>query len=196
MSTTASPPRRYTPDDLLAMPDGDRYELVDGRLVETPMSFDSSECALAIGSLIRAACLADGSGRVAGPDCGYQCFPLHPGRVRRPDVSSIRADRLPAPDRRAAGFILVRPDLAVEVVSPTDRAYDLREKLDDYRDAGIPLVWVVYPPSRRIHILRADGSTAEVGPDDELTGEAVLPGFRCRVADLFAGLPGAAVAGG
>jgi Uma2 family endonuclease len=189
MSTIAAPTRELTPDDLLEMPDGDRYELVDGRLVESVMSFDSGEVALAIGSLVRAHCLANRSGRVAGADCGYQCFPSHPGRVRRPDVSFIRAERLPPPEQRAEGFISVRPDLAVEVVSPSDRVYDLEEKLDDYRDAGIPLVWLVYPRSRRVRILRLEGPPTELGPDGELTGEDILPGFRCPVADLFSPPP-------
>jgi Uma2 family endonuclease len=189
MSTVTAPIRELTPDDLLEMSDADRYELVDGRLVDAAMSFDSSEVALAIGSLIRAHCLANRSGRAAGADCGYQCFPSHPGRVRRPDVSFIRAERLPSPEQRAEGFVLVRPDLAVEVISPNDRVYDLEEKLDDYRDAGIPLVWLVYPPSRRVRVLRPGGPPIEFGPDDELTGEDILPGFRCRVADFFTGLP-------
>lgn len=189
MSTVTALPRVYTPDDLLRMPDGDRYELVDGRLVELSVSFDSSEIALAIGSLIRAHCRAHGSGRPAGPDCGYQCFPSHPGRVRKPDVSFIRADRLPPPEQLAEGFVLVRPDLAVEVVSPGDRVYDLREKLDDYRDAEIPLIWIVHPPSRSVEVIRLDGTRSELGPDDELTGEDILPDFRCRVADFFDGLP-------
>ena len=83
----------------------------------------------------------------------------------------------------------IRPDVAVEVISPNDRVYDLEEKLEDYRAAGIPLIWLLYPPTRRVRVLRPEGPPTELGPDDELTGEEVLPGFRCRVADLFAGPP-------
>ena len=69
---------------------------------------------------------------------------------------------------------------------------DLREKLDDYRDAEIPLIWIVHPPSRRVEVIRLDGTKSELGSDEELTGEDILPGFLCRVADFFAGLPATA----
>ena len=72
-------------------------------------------------------------------DNGYQCFPHAPGLVRKPDVSFVRYGRLPGgelPD----GWIKIRPDLAVEVVSPNDTVEKLNEKLEDYEIAGIPLV--------------------------------------------------------
>ena len=109
--------------------------------------------------------------------------------MRRPDVSCIRVDRLPPYEQIDAGFLSIRPDLAVEVISPNDLVYDLEEKLGDYRTASIPLIWLLYPPTRRARVLRPEGPPTELGPDDELTGEDVLPGFRCRVADLFAGPP-------
>jgi Uma2 family endonuclease len=108
--------------------------------------------------------------------------------MRRPDVSLILAARM-TPELFEEGFTSIRPDLAIEVISPKDRVYDLEEKLDDYRDVGVPLIWLIYPRSRRVRVLRPEGPPTELGPDDELTGEEILPGFRCRVADLFAGLP-------
>jgi Uma2 family endonuclease len=108
--------------------------------------------------------------------------------MRRPDVSCIRSDRFTGEDLED-GFVSIVPDLVVEVISPGDRVYDLEEKLADYRSAGIPLVWVVYPPGRKVQVIYRGITRAQLGPGDELTGEDVLPGFRCRVADLFAGLP-------
>ena len=66
---------------------------------------------------------------------GYQCFPHAPELVRRPDVSFIRAGRLPG-DELPKGHVRIAPDLAVEVVSPRDLAPKLDEKLEDYQKAG------------------------------------------------------------
>jgi Uma2 family endonuclease len=187
MSTISAPERLYTPDDLLAMPDGDRYELVDGRLVESTMSFVSNFVSSNVTGLLKLHCDSPRLAYVV-QEQGYTCFPARQSRLRKPDVSCVLAGRM-TPGLFEEGFLPIRPDLAVEVVSPNDLAYDLEEKLQDYRDAAIPLVWVVYPPTRRVRILRLDGSTSELGLDDELTGEDILPGFHCRVTDLFAGLP-------
>ena len=187
MSTITAPERLYTPDDLLTMPDGDRYELVDGRLVESTMSFVSNFVASNLTGLLKLHCDSPRLAYVV-QEQGYTCFPARQSRLRKPDVSCILADRM-TPGLFDEGFLPIRPDLAVEVVSPNDLAYDLEEKLQDYRDAGLPLVWVISPPTRRVRVLRHDGSTSDLGPDDELSGEDILPGFHCRVADLFAGLP-------
>ena len=68
-------------------------------------------------------------------DNGYQCFPHAPGLVRRPDVSFVRYGRLPG-GVLPKGWIKIRPDLAVEVVSPNDTVEKLNEKLEDYREGG------------------------------------------------------------
>jgi Uma2 family endonuclease len=182
--TTIAEPKTYTPEDLLRMPDGDRYELVDGQLVELNVSALSSLVAFELGSRIREHCRAHTPAWIFGADCGYQCFPGHPRKVRKPDVSLVLRDRLRG-EQLDEGFLTVPPDLAVEVVSPNDLAYEVAEKVEEYLAAGVRLVWVVYPPTRTIHIHRADRSTAVVRADDELTGEDLLPGFRCRLDDLF-----------
>jgi Uma2 family endonuclease len=188
MSTiAASPPRLYTPDDLLTMPDGDRYELVDGRLVEVNMSAKSSLVAGNVTQLLMNHCKPIGLAFVF-PEQGYTWFPGKPNRMRKPDVSCIRSDRM-TPEQLDEGYLSIPPDLAVEVVSPNDLYDDLEEKLDDYRDAQVPLIWIVTPRNRRVRILRLGQPPVDLGPDDELTGEDILPGFRCHVADLFAGLP-------
>src|SRR5690242_9814853 len=108
-----------TPDDLLKLPDAVRYELVDGKLVQRNMGMESSEIAarlvLLIGMFLRDRAL----GRLFGADASYQCFPDAPEKVRKPDVSFIRFDRLPG-GRAPKGHSKIPPDLAVEVVSPGD----------------------------------------------------------------------------
>jgi Uma2 family endonuclease len=187
MSTLAAPTRELTPDDVLDMTDGVRYELVDGRLVESNTTMTSSRVAGRIAQLLSNHCESPLVAHVL-PERGFVCFPNKPNKMRRPDVSVVLADRT-TPAMFEEGFTSIRPDIAVEVVSSNDLVYELRDKLADYRAAAIPLVWVVYPPSHSVEVLRSDSSGADLGPDDELTGEDILPGFRCRVADLFAGLP-------
>jgi Uma2 family endonuclease len=186
MSTVTAPVRELTPADVLAMSGDVLYELVDGRLVAVNVSAESSFISGKIIQLLSNQC---GSPPIAHafPQHGYTCFPAKRDRMRRPDVSLILAARM-TPDLFEEGFTSIRPDLAIEVISPKDRVYDLEEKLDDYRDAGIPLIWLIYPPARRVRVLRLEGPPSELGPGDELTGENILPGFRCRVADLFVGL--------
>ena len=190
MSTIAEP-KTYTPDDLLRMPDGDRYELVDGYLVELNVSALSSLVALNLLRRIGNYCEANTPAWIFGADCGYRCFPGRSEKVRKPDGSLVLRDRLSA-EQLEEGFLTLPPDLAIEVVSPNDLAYEVEEKVQEYREAGVRLVWVVYPPTRTIHVHRVDRSAGVFYPNDELNGEDILPGFLCRVSDIFSGLPPAA----
>ena len=174
-----------TLDDVNRLADLIRYELVDGRLVRLEMGLRSRYVATKLVRLLDYHCDPDGLAHLFS-DTGIKCFPGQPNKMRRPDVLCIRAERLrfeEIPD----GFLAIRPDLVVEVISPNDLVIELEAKLDDYRLAGIPLVWLVFPASRRVRVIRLDGPPTDLGSDDELTGEKILPGFRCRVAELFEG---------
>jgi Uma2 family endonuclease len=184
MSTLIEPKAHYTPEDLLALPDGDSYELVDGQLVERKMGLESSGVAGELLSHLGPHCRQHGLGRALPADSGYQCFPHAPGLVRRPDVSFIRKDRLPG-GRLPKGWAKFPPDLAVEVVSPNDFAEEVEEKLGDYSRAGVPLIWVIYPSARTARVHRKDGSAAYLSEDDELSGEDVIPGFRCPLREIL-----------
>ncbi len=121
---------RYTPEDLLAMPDGKSYELVKGELVERNMGAESSWIGGALHALLFLYCQAHRLGIVWPADNGYDCFPHAPGRVRKPDVSFIRSGRLPG-DRLPKGWAKIPPDLVVEVVSPNEPAEQLEDQFDD-----------------------------------------------------------------
>src|SRR3954451_21438707 len=112
MSTIAEL-KTHTPDDLLAMPDRKRYELVDGKLVELNVSALSSLVAANLLHMIADHCKANTPAWIFGADCGYQCFPGHPRKVRKPDVSLVRRERLPA-EQITEGSLTLPPDLAVE----------------------------------------------------------------------------------
>lgn len=183
MSTTGAT-RRYTPEDLLEMPDGDRYELVDGELVERNMSGTSSEVGLKIAGRLMYHVEREELGHAFGADCDYRCFAADGNRIRKPDASFIQSGRVSRAELDA-GFVTVAPDLAVEVVSPNDLAYKLQVKVDQYLQAGVKLVWVVEPVTKSITVYRPDSDASYLHEDDELSGEDILPGFRCAIRELF-----------
>lgn len=174
----------YTPDDLLEMPDGKVYELVDGILLEKNAGGLSSWVGGHLAYLITTFVEAHALGWVWPADNGYQCFPDAPDKVRRPDVSFIAKGRLTG-ERVPTGHLRIAPDLVVEVISPNDLAYEVDQKVLEYLDAGVRLVWVINPEARTVRIHRADGTTDWFKEPGELLGDDVLPGFRCLVADLF-----------
>ena len=77
------------------------------------------------------------------------------------------------------------PDLAVEVISPSDRLADVHVKITEYFGAGARLVWVVEPETRTVHAYRSPRDVQVFGIEDELSGDEILPGFRCAVRRLF-----------
>lgn len=172
------------------MPDGDFYELVDGRLVERKMSIWSSYVAGVVSRLLDQFCRENRLGWVLPEGTSFQCFPAHPGKVRRPDTAFIRLQRLSLAQATTEGHCSVAPDLAVEVISPNDTAYEIDEKVREFLDAGVPLVWVVNPEQRTVEIHRAGGMGAILREKDEISGEDVIPGFRSRVGDFMLPPPG------
>ena len=175
-------PPRLTPDDLLAMPDGDNYELIDGIPKEKPMGAQSDEVAAAIISALHTFVRKQRLGHTYGSQTGFRCFPNN--RVRKPDCAFVASGRLPN-DRSPGGDITIAPDLAVEVVSPNDTYEEVVTKLMDYKSAQVKLIWVISPETKTVLIRRLDGTCAELGEAGTLSGEDVLPGFTCPVAELF-----------
>ena len=104
-----------------------------------------------------------------------------------PDVAFVRADRLP-PLEELDGFVPFPPDLAVEVVSPTDRFVEVAEKVAADLDGGVQLVWVIEPRRQTVTVHAADRSVRVLGTQDTLDGGDILPDFRVEVAEKFASL--------
>jgi Uma2 family endonuclease len=179
--------RLLTAEEYMALPDPGhtRYELVKGELVD--VSFATAAHSWITGTiyqLIFAFVRQHGLGYVFSDGTGY-ITTRNPDSVRGPDVSFVAHGRLPGggiPD----GPWPFAPDLAVEVLSPGDRAGKVREKVEEYLAGGSRLVWVLRPRRRSVTVHAADGTTREFGADDELEGGEVLPGFRVHVAELFA----------
>ena len=184
LATTAT---HYTPEDLLALPDYGRFELIDGQLVERKMGAKSSYAATKL--LIRFGSFVESNnlGHVFQADCGYQIFAEEPGRVRFADGSCIRRGKLPE-DLVPQGHCHVAPDLVIEAVSPNDTAYEVEDKIAQWLGAGVRLVWVLYPETQRVQVHRDDGTVTKLRSAEQLSGEDVLPGFQCQVAEVFQGL--------
>jgi len=184
MSTVVATKTQYTPEDLLAMPDGKSYELVGGELLERKMGMETSLVGGRLLSRLGRFCDEHAIGWAFNAENGYQCFPHEPGLVRRPDVSFVRYGRFPG-DVVPQGWAKIPPDLVVEVVSPNETVYELEDKLADYQKVGVPLIWVINPKSRTVRIHRGDGTVSYLREDQELSGEDIIPGFHCPVREIF-----------
>ncbi|MCS7161350.1 MAG: Uma2 family endonuclease [Gemmatales bacterium] len=175
---------KLTPADLLHLPKDRRYELVDGELVEKPMSAIASAVGLRLAIHLGTYVEANNLGIVFNADASYNCFPNKANRVRKPDISFIRKERI-TPELWQFGHMRMAPDLVVEVLSPNDTSVGTEERVEDYLQAGVPLVWVVQPATRRVYVYRQGGRGEILGEGEELRGEPVLPGFRVAVREIF-----------
>lgn len=181
MSTidTLPPPSEATRDEEAA---GVEFDGVNW--TEKPMSVLSSAVAATILCLLKNEVVATRAGVVMGEAGGFRCYPDKPRKFTKPDVSFVRAERLPA-GWESSAMMTVPADLAVEVVSPDDVYYDVEKKVREYLDAGFGTVWVVDPSQRRVRTFGGGRRPATFEADDELTGEPFLPSFRCKVAAFF-----------
>jgi Uma2 family endonuclease len=103
--------------------------------------------------------------------------------VRSPDAAFVRRERLP---ELSDHFVPVAPDLAVEVLSPSDRMADALGKVAMYLQAGVQLVWLVDPAARVVTVFRPDGPPKILGQSDALDGGDLLPGLTIPLAEIFA----------
>ncbi len=181
---------RRTAEEFLQRPDLTAFELVDGQLVERAMAQDSSEVEMNLAYLLKLVVTPNQLGWVYPSSSCYRCFEGVTGdrdRLRKPDVSFIAQGRLTVEDKRSS-VLKTAPDLAVEVVSLNENVMELDEKISEYLGAGVKLVWVINPRAETVSIYRQDGSAARLNANGELSGEDVIPGFKCKVAELFASL--------
>jgi Uma2 family endonuclease len=115
-------------------------------------------------------------------------FKIHATRdlKRRPDIALVSRDRWPAgrlpPDREFWDLV---PDLAIEVISPTNAATEVMEKIDEYFQAGVRLVWVIYPVQRKVHVYDSPHTSRVLSVENVLDGGVVVPGFEISVREMF-----------
>lgn len=183
MSTTQT---LMTADDLFRQPPGQgRRELVKGELrMMAPAGFEHGDISLNIALRLRVFVEAHQLGKVVAGETGF-IIATNPDTVRSPDaafVSSATLKTTGIPKQYFPGA----PDLAVEVISPGDTLYDVDEKVADWLTAGTGIVWVINPKQKSVAVHRRGRDVKVLGVEGELSGEEVVPGFTCRVADLFA----------
>jgi Uma2 family endonuclease len=173
-----------TADQLFQASDLGRCELLRGELVMmSPAGSKHGLIALRLGGLLLDFVESRGLGVVLGAETGFR-IASDPDTVRAPDVAFIRKERISGglPD----GYFPGPPDLAVEVLSPNDRASEVLAKVQDWLGAGSAAVWVVDPKTETVMVYSADGRATVLSSADVLTGGEVLPGFSVPVAEIIA----------
>jgi Uma2 family endonuclease len=182
MTTT----RLYTAEDLEALGSDAPYVLIDGRLVYEEMGSGgrSSELGGLIVSYLNAFARPHRLGKVYGAD-GTFILRRNPDTAVMPDAAFLLEAHVPPPEQ-AMRFLPVAPDIAVEVLSPTDRAGATARKVALYLASGVPLVWQVNPAARTITVYAPDREPRTLTENDTLDGGEVLPGFALPLAELFA----------
>lgn len=180
------PEMPMTEDELLRLPkDGPgnpsaaKYELVNGRLTEVPTNFEHDELGVNLIGLLLP--WTRGRGFMSSGQSGFR---MANGNVRAPDVSFTRTERIPG-GRPGSGFGSVAPDLCVEIISPSERPADIVDKRRDYFDSGASLVWHVFPETQTVTVWTSPTEAQALSGEDVLDAGSLLPGFTCRVSEIF-----------
>lgn len=174
-----------TAEELFDLPNDDyKYELVEGELIRmAPTGGEHGVLTVRVAYVLHAYVQDNDLGIVCGAETGF-ILQRTPDIVRAPDAAFIAKARIPETGIPKTYWPFA-PDLAVEVTSPSDRFSAVQTKVAEYLSAGTRLVWVVEPATRTVYVYRSPHDVQALGEDDELSGEDVLPGFRCAARRLF-----------
>jgi Uma2 family endonuclease len=190
MATTTTP--KMTAEEFLAWAnrpenEGKAFELDRGEVIEVPPPFrrHGYYCWLAI-KILSEYVLRRGAGHLLTNDAGI-IVERHPDTLRGADVMLFL--RPPRPEDFGAGYVEDVPDLIVEVLSPSDTPKRVNHRVAQYLGRGVPFVWLIDPQQFTVTVCRPSEFPKVLDETDELTGNGVLPDFRCAVRDLFE-LPG------
>ena len=174
----------WTDEEFMALSkDGHRYELVDGEVLDMGNSgmehgYVASILIIVLGGFVQANKL--------GAICDSStAFTLKNGNKRSPDVSFVSKERLKGLKRPPRGFFQGSPDLAVEILSPSNTVEEIHEKIVEYFENDTRLVWVIHPDEKYVLVYHASEPDRFLRPQDQLEGEEVVPGFSMAVAELF-----------
>ncbi len=158
-----------------------RFELVDGKMEAKEMGSSKhggigTRLIIEMGMHVKLNRL----GAVYGPDTTFQIG----GNERMPDVSFLSAARIPEEGETNKKWPIA-PDLTAEVISPNETWENVNSKVRDYFAAGVKTVWLLSPELREIHVRDSVKTGKILWEDEDLTDDALLPGFRCRISELF-----------
>ncbi len=171
----------WSDEELLRIDHEGKVELVNGEiLLMAPAGLEQCGIDVNISAILHTYVKQHKLGRVYDAQAGFRPH----DNMRAPDVSFVRTERLPG-GRSPKGFGHFPPDLAVEVFAPDETARDYREKVEEYFRWGVSLVWLVDPESRTVTVCRSLVDRVVLTAEEELAGGDVVPGFACRVGELF-----------
>jgi Uma2 family endonuclease len=166
---------------------GKPYELVRGEVKERmPAELIHGLIAMRLGRRIDTVASERRRGITVAAETGFRLRTAWGESVRAPDVAFIRTERLPSPLPQT--FADLAPDLVVEIASPNDAYTELRDKVDEWLQAGVQVVWVVDPQRRTVEVFQANAPIRVLREGDTLTGDPVLPDFQLPLSELFAEL--------
>ncbi|MCS7065099.1 MAG: Uma2 family endonuclease [Fimbriimonadales bacterium] len=181
--TRPVPPRRkrkISEEEFKRLPsEGRKIELVGGEVQEVPTGARHGELALKLSALLYQR--RPPHGRLYDSGVGFR---MANGNIRSPDVSYMLKSRLPG-GQSPPDFAEGAPDLAIEIVSPSERLGDLLSKVADYFESGAQQVWLLFPERQQVVVYRSLFDTVVLNSEDELTGGDLLPDFRILVRELF-----------
>ena len=177
--------KTMTADELIRMADdGWRYELVEGELRKiSPPGSQHGAIALDLGWRLAQFVNQNKLGQVFAAETGF-LISRDPDTVRAPDVAFVSKSQIQRCGLPVS-YYPEAPALVVEVVSPDDTAEEVDSKMRCWLNAGTQLAWVVYPGGRTITVYRSLDDIRVLTEADTLSGENVVPGFECPVADIF-----------
>lgn len=170
----------------MALPDGDRYELVNGELIivgNSGMEHDNLGAFLCMLLEIYAR-----RNKLGSTFDSSTVFTMKTGNKRSPDVSFVAKDRLKGLKKLPKGFFQGAPDLAVEIISPSNTFDEIHTKIVEYFDSGSKLVWVIYPDEESVLVYYKPQPDKLLQRTDSLDGKTIIPGFTLPLAELFADL--------
>jgi len=153
-------------------------------MMMTPAGSEHGRVAINIGAALRDFVKQHSLGVVWGAETGF-LIEQDPDTVRAPDVAFVRRNRMPDP-MPTEGFFPGTPDLAVEVLSPSDRASEVFDKVEQWLDSGAIAVWVLDPVRKTVAVYNRTSPVTTLGLSDTLSDETLLPAFNLPVAEIFA----------
>jgi Uma2 family endonuclease len=180
--STAKP--TWTDAEFMALAkDGHRYELVNGELVD--MGNSGMEHGYVACILVARLTTIVQQNKLGAVCDSSTAFTFKNGNKRSPDVSFVAKEHLKGLKRPPRGFFQGSPDLAVEILSPSNMVEEIHERIVEYFENDTRLVWVIHPAEKYVLVYHSPEPTGLLRPQDMLEGEAIVPGFSMSVAELF-----------
>lgn len=174
----------WTDAEFMALPkDGHRYELVNGEVVDMGNSgMEHGEFGAFLAGTLSIFVRQNRLGVVCDSSTA---FTLKNGNKRSPDVSFVARERLKGLKRLPKGYFQGSPDLAVEILSPSNTIEEIHDKIVEYFENDTRLVWVIHPDEKYVLVYHSPEPDRFLRPQDNLDGEDIVPGFSMALSELF-----------